>query len=258
MIDELLLLSGNDIPFMGARAAIHQPKLNQLAYIHEENFWTACELLKFNKENLPDEDKNSLLNMSNFNIMMTMIQEKNLESQRARIDMMALLALMFPTEKILLKKTVIQLQNYDSGEIREINKDNFEEFQQIIIAIFCLTGNETKYNPSGAMAKRIADKFKKGQARKNAQAANKQQKIAILSRYASILSIGLKIPIFEVMNYTVYQLMDTFKRFTLKLHYDSYQRCRLAGATGMEQPDDWFKDIYENDNKNTNMKTLYI
>jgi len=48
------------------------------------------------------------------------------------------------------------------------------------------------------------------------------------------------------MNYTVYQLMDEFNRFELKLHYDAWEKYRIAGATGMEDPEDWLKDIHEN------------
>ena len=81
MIDELLLLSGNDIPFPEARLTIHQPRLKEIAYITEQRFWPGCELLKFDKESLSDKDKINLLNMSNFNIIMTMTQERTLESQ---------------------------------------------------------------------------------------------------------------------------------------------------------------------------------
>jgi len=48
------------------------------------------------------------------------------------------------------------------------------------------------------------------------------------------------------MNYTVYQLMDEFKRFQLKMSYDSWEKYRIAGATGLQDPDDWFKNIHEN------------
>jgi hypothetical protein len=54
MTDELLLLSGNDIPFPTGRITIHQPRLKEIAYINESRFWPGCELLKFNKEILPD------------------------------------------------------------------------------------------------------------------------------------------------------------------------------------------------------------
>ena len=111
-MDELLLLSGNDIPFHEARVTIHQQRLKEIAYITEQRFWLGCELLKFNKEFLPDEDKINLSNMSNFNIIMTMIQEKSLESQRAKLNVMSILALMFPTNEIMLDKKTIQLRNH--------------------------------------------------------------------------------------------------------------------------------------------------
>ena len=81
MIDELLLLSGNDIPFPVASITIHQPRIKEIAYITESRFWPGCEFLKFNKNILTDEDKLNLSNQSNFNIIMSMIQENSLESQ---------------------------------------------------------------------------------------------------------------------------------------------------------------------------------
>ena len=43
MIDGLLLLSGNDIPFYGAGLSIHQPTKKGIAYLGEENFFTGYE-----------------------------------------------------------------------------------------------------------------------------------------------------------------------------------------------------------------------
>jgi len=54
MIDELLLLSGNDIPFPEAKLTIHQPTLKEIAYLTETHFWHSCEILKFDKEVLID------------------------------------------------------------------------------------------------------------------------------------------------------------------------------------------------------------
>ena len=45
MMDELLLLSGNDIPFVLGQVTIHQPRLREIAYITEEKFWPGCQLL---------------------------------------------------------------------------------------------------------------------------------------------------------------------------------------------------------------------
>ena len=243
MIDELLLLSGNDIPFPQARLTIHQPTLKEIAYITEQRFWSACELLKFDKDFLPDQDKVNLLNRTNFNIIMMIIQEKNLDSQQTRLNLLSLLVLLFPTNKILLGNKTIQLQNNQTGEVSEINEDNFNAFREIMIDMFCLTNNEDKeYNPSGDLAKKIADKFKKGRQQRAKLAP--EQKISILNRYVSILAVGQQKNINDLMNYTVYQLMDEFNRYKLKLQYDSYERFKAAGAEGMEDPEDWFKDIH--------------
>ena len=54
MLDRLLLLSGNDIPFSIARLTIHPPTIKEIAYITETRFWHGCEILNFNKEILSD------------------------------------------------------------------------------------------------------------------------------------------------------------------------------------------------------------
>ena len=46
MENDLLLLSGNDIPFYGAQVSIHQPTIKEIAYIGEEAFYTGCEFLR--------------------------------------------------------------------------------------------------------------------------------------------------------------------------------------------------------------------
>jgi hypothetical protein len=48
----------------------------------------------------------------------------------------------------------------------------------------------------------------------------------------------------DLMNYTVYQLMDEYNRFQLKTKYDTWIKFKVAGATGMEDPEDWLKDIH--------------
>ena len=244
MIDELLLISGNDIPFPQAGLTIHQPTLKEIAYITEQHFWNGCELLKFDKEILPDQDKVGLSNISNFNIIMTVVQEKSMQSRQARIKLTSILTLLFPTNEILLGKKSIQLRNPQSGEVKEINNENFQTFKEILIDMFCLSRQQDKqYNPSGELAKKIANKIKRCRQQKAKLAPD--TKVAIFSRYVSILAVGLQKDINSYMNYTVYQLMDEFNRFELKLNYDSWQRFKIAGATGMKDPEDWLKDIHQ-------------
>ena len=244
MIDELLLLSGNDIPFPEAKLTIHQPRLKEIAYLTQTNFWSSCQLLKFNKESLTDQDRIGLTNMSNFNIIMTIVQGKDLEARQAKINMLSLLTLLFPTSEIILNKKVIQIRNVQTGETSQINQQNYDSFKKILVTMFCLTNKDNEqYNPSGDLARKIANKIKQGREQRAKLAP--EGKVAILSRYVSILAVGQQKDMNDLMNYTVYQLMDEYNRFDLKLHYDMWQKFKIAGATGMEDPEDWFKDIHE-------------
>ena len=251
MIDELQLLSGNDIPIMNTQLIIHQPKIKEIAYITENRFWIGCELLKFDKEILSDEDKVGLSNLSNFDIIMSIIQKKDFESLQAKINFLSLLTLLFPNDTITLGKKTIQLYNQQRSEIKEINNNNFQLLKETVTEIFCLKSNETQYNPSGESAKRIYDKIMQGR-QKRAQLAGSNsddKKISILSRYISILAAGEKKNINELMDYTVYQLMDEFTRFNLKLKYDAWVKYKIAGAEDLEDPEDWLKDIHSNSNQ---------
>ena len=77
MINSLLLLSGNDIPFREAQLVIHQPTLKEIAYIGQEVFFSGCQYLNFSKQKMNEEDKNHLDDFSNFEILMTMIKEND-------------------------------------------------------------------------------------------------------------------------------------------------------------------------------------
>ena len=250
MLDHLLLLSGNDIPFPSARVTIHQPTLKQIAYISENTFWTGCQLLRFDKDMLITEDKKGLSSFSNFNILMSIINEKNMDAQQAKIKIFSILALLFPTKKFLLDDIkALKLEDVETGEISEINESNFEDFQKILIQMFCLSNSQNKqYNPSGDLAKKIADKLKKGHE-KRAELAPETE-MSIFNRYVSILAVGENKDVNSLMNYTVYQILDEFNRFISKMHYDSWVQYKIAGAEGLEEPENWLDDIHNKNSKN--------
>ena len=151
---------------------------------------------------------------------MSMIQEKDINAQQAYINFISVLTLMFPTKQIRLDDKKIKLYDQEIKEEFEIFEDNFEQFKEILISIFCLKGeDDIQYNPSGQLAKKIAEKIKKGRQKKAQLEPSSNKKIAILSRYVSILAVGQQKNINDLMNYTVYQLIDEFNRFCLKLRY---------------------------------------
>jgi len=75
--------------------------------------------------------------------------------------------------------------------VGHINSDNFDAFKDILKVALCLdkTSSSTEYNPSGDLAKKIADKFKK-RNQKLAELKSKPNKVSVFSRYVSILTVG--------------------------------------------------------------------
>lgn len=241
MINDLLLLSKNDIPFIGAQISIHQPTIKEIGYIGEESFFAGCELLNFSKEILSEQDRINLAKLSNFEILMSIMNDKNSNSLKSRTCAIMVLSLLFPSYEIELSPQQIIL--FKDKEVHYINNDNFEQFKEILVAMFCLKKSESEYNPGGDLARRISDKLKKGKERK-ARDLGQQQKIDILSRYSSILSVGMSIDLNTILNYSVYQLFDAFQRYELKVHSDITFDAKLAGAKDVKDADNWMKDIH--------------
>ena len=247
MINELLLLSGNDIPFPEARVSIHQPTIKEIAYIGEESFFLGCDFLTFSQEKLAEKDKNGLENVNNFDIIMSIMKDKsNIMAQQNRVNALLLLTIIFPNYTISLSDNEIVLKR--ENNYYYLNRDNFLKFQEILKDMFCLhkkSDNELDYNPANNLAREFAEKMRKGREIANrAKGINENSKIAILSRYVSILTIGLKEDMNSLLDYTVYQLFDAYQRFDLQYQFDLYVKQKLAGATDLEDVDNWMKDIH--------------
>jgi hypothetical protein len=247
MLNDLLLLSGNDIPFQEAQVTIHQPTIKEIAYIGEEAFFIGCELLNFSKDVLSIEDKTNLEDKTNFEVFMSIMRDKkNLAMQKSKISVMMVLTLIFPTYKVNFIKNKIALEQ-DGGETHFIDSRNFEKFKEILVDIFCLDkrnmGDQNQnYNPQGEQARKIAEKLKKGRVK--AAEAKGEQKISIFSRYISILAVGQSKDCNDLLQYTVYQLFDEFERFELKQKFDINLQIKLAGGKIEEEADNWMKDIH--------------
>ena len=160
--NDLLYLSGNDIPFIEAQIIIHQPTIKEVAYIGEEAFFTGCELINFSKNNLSEEDKNSLENQTNFDILIAILRERNAVMQRNRNCVEMVLALIFPEYSIEITEKEILFKKEEEEEAHSINNENFEQFKKIFNKMFNFEKNiEEEYNPSGDMAQRIVENQKK-------------------------------------------------------------------------------------------------
>lgn len=246
MLNDLLLLSGNDIPFEKAQMVIHQPTIKEIAYIGEEAFFNGCDFLKFSKERLKEEDKIHLEELTNFDILMSITMTKDAEMQKRKTYMLMVLSLIFPQYTISLNQKFILFKSAEEQEFK-IDNSNFEEFKQILDEMFCLKvadGEGGDYNPQDALAERIAKKLKARHERLNSLQGSENNKIAILSRYISILAVGQQKDINSLLNYTIYQLFDEFNRYELKMSYDIYLQAKMAGAKDLKEVEDWMKDIH--------------
>lgn len=243
MLSELLLLSGNDIPFPQAQLTIHQPTLKEIALLGEDTFYTGCEFLRFSKDNLNEEDKIRLNEQTNFEVIMSILKEQNVTIQKIRTCVVLLLAILFPEHEIKLEDTAIKLIHVQTQNECFITSENYDAFIDIINQMFCLKqSGGTDFNPSGDMAKRIADKLRK---RQQILAEEKgPKKVAILSRYVSILAVGQQKDMNGLMQYTVFQLFDEFRRYELKISNDLHFQARMAGAKDLKEVEDWMKDIH--------------
>lgn len=241
--NDLLFLSGNNIPFIEAQIIIHQPTIKEIGLIGEEVFFTGCQFLNFSKNLLNEEDKSNLEDKTNFDILIAILREQNAVMQKNRNCVNMVLALLFPEYSIQFQQDCILLQKEGDENKYQINGNNFENFKEIISIMFSLKQDEqSTFNPSGELAKKIAAKLQK---RHQKLAEDKpDKKIDILSRYVSILSVAQHKDMNVLLNYTVYQLYDEFKRNELKTSYDIYLRAKMAGAKDLKEVEDWMQDIH--------------
>ena len=244
MENELLYLSGNDIPFEQARLILHQPTIKEIAYIGEKNFFTGCQFLIFSKEkNLQDKDKILLEDSNDFKILMTMIRQNNVVTNSYKVCMNMVLTLIFPQYKIdFLPLSIRLLKDKESFFIDENNFDNFKE---IIQNMFCLGTGKTSsgYNPGGPQAAALVKKFQE-RARKLAKLKGKSEdQINIFSQYISILAVGQQKNMNQLLQYTVYQLQNEMRRFRMKTTYDIHLQARMAGAQNLQEVKNWMEKI---------------
>lgn len=243
MDNNLLLLSGNNIPFIGARASVHNPTIKEISFIGEESFHIGIRFLDFSKDILSVEDKTHLVDKSDFEVFMTVVNMKEQLDKKRNVE--NVLTLLFPSYKVDIQQSTILLHKED-GFIN-INNLNYEEFKDIIEEMFCLkesTKEGEGYNPADKFAQKIADKLKKGRDRVNASKGIKPKKISLYDKQISILAVGLQKDMNELLNYTVYQLQDEFKRYQMKLAFDINMQAKLAGAKDLEEVDNWMDDLH--------------
>lgn len=247
-IDSLTLISGIDVPIPEIGVNIHQPTIREIAYIGEKSFYEAAQTIIIQKEdfingleNITQEDKTALSQMSNFEIFLKLVEANPLSNTKVQM----LLSLLFPDFNSSIEERFIFLVNPKEQKNILINDSSFEILQEVITTILCLQSGNTKeeFNPQGDRAREIAEKIKRGRERAARLKGEKRQQSSFLSKYISGLGIGTNtLNIHNVLDLTLYQLLNQLERYGLYTQYNISIQAKMAGAEGVEDVD-WLKDI---------------
>ena len=243
-------MTGVDIPIPEIQTVVHQPTIKEISYMGELEFFSAAQTFCFNKDLLiagNPEGKTGLEAMNNFQIFMTLItDEKVKDVQKRKNDIISFFALIFPNYILNFLPRGLWLNNTILNHNFSIDENNFDIIQDAVKQICCISGSGGKdgFNPIGPKAAAIAQKLMQGRAK---AAKSKGEKVddGILSRYVSILTVGLEsMSLSECLNLTIYQLYDLIERYGLYTSWDLDIKSRLAGGKPDSKPDDWMKNIH--------------
>lgn len=238
----MALMTGVDIAVPELQLTLHQPSIKEISLIGEQEFFIGIQVLTV-KKNLYIQDEAILAQTSNFQIFMTMINEKQMADKKMAV--LQVLSLIIPKFKVVFTPRSMIL---NSPEVNiTIDEDNFEFLQSVLIAQFCLSGSgQESFNPKGKKANEIARKLMKARQKVAAQkAAEGGSDKSMFNQYLSILTVGLNsMSLFDLMKLTMYQLYDLIERYMLYINWDIDIRSRMAGAKNDKPVENWMKQIH--------------
>lgn len=232
-------MTGVDIPIVECKIILHQPTIEEISFIGESEFFIGVQTLCLNKS-MFIEDKNDLNDISNFQIFMTIMRDKNTADKKQAV--LKVLNILFPKYKILITPNSLI---FNENEQNIVDETNFEYLQNILKLVFCQNigpMDQQAFNPADKKAKEIADKLMRGRQRVAAQKNNGNG--SIFSQYLSILVIGVNQNLLDLIKLTMFQLYDLIERYSLYINWDIDIRQRLAGAKPDSQPENWMKNIH--------------
>ena len=238
----LALITGVDIPIPECQIVMHQPSIKEIAMIGETTFFTGVQTLTLNSS-MFIQDKDVLGDINNFQIFMTVMQEKETIDKKEAVKQLLLIT--FPKYNVMISPRSLIFRSIDNNETFTVDENNFDFLQDVMRLVFCSKEgpmDQQAFNPANAKAKEIAEKLMRG--RQRVAELNGSANSSIFSQYLSSLSIGIHISILELENYTMFQLFDSLERYSLYTNWDIDIRSRLAGAKPEGKPENWMKNIH--------------
>lgn len=236
------LICGIDLPIPECQLIAHQPSISEIAFVGEADFFIGVQALCLYKS-MFIEDKTLSDDITNFQIFMTIMMDKESKKQKNAVNMV--LKLCFPDYKILITPNSLIFNKEGQSGIM-IDEKNFDSLQAILRKIFCMKDgpmDQQAFNPGNAKAQEIAKKLMRGRDRIAAERGGSNS--SVFSQYISILTVGLSsMPMQDLTKLTMFQLYDLIDRYNLYVKWDLDIRARLAGAKPKEESDNWMKNIH--------------
>ena len=205
----LALSTGIDIPVPECQIILHQPKIREISYMGEDEFFIGVQTLCISK-NMVIEDKTVLDQVSNFQVFMTVMNDKTTADKKESVE--SIFQLM-GLGKIMVTPRSLVLTDKDGTHM--VDEANFDALQNAVKSIVCANNgpmDQQAFNPADDRAREIANKL-------------------------------MRLPT-ELEELTMFQLYDLMERYVLYVNWDLDIRTRLAGGKPDSHPDDWMKNIH--------------
>ena len=235
---------GAEVPIEELSLVAHVPTVKEIALMGEQNFFQAISYLCLDKDQLV-QDKSISSVLTNFQVLMKVLEQTQDKDKKKAVR--TLLKLLFPeyTIQFTPKSIILAVQDINIQPIL-IDDSNFDVFQSAIKIILCVNslfqGSNVVYNPANAAAQKIVDKIMEGRRRVAAQKGTSTE--SVLTRYVSILSVGLHLSIEQLSNMNMFQLFDLMERYAAQIEWDTDLRVRLAGGKPDQPVESWMRDLH--------------
>ena len=239
-----LFLSGQDVPIVECNIIVHQPTIKQIVMFKETDFIAAMQLFSQIDEHIIKlRELNPLTEQfTDFQLLMAMLNQDD----KIKKSVSNFFELIFPQYIVEIRNSDICFY-HNEQRVGMINPYNYKVFCDTIDKLFGLPTDKKKYNPANKKAEELVNKFKKRAEILAKQKGKSDDSPSLFGSYISILSVGMNMDINIFLNYTPFQLYDTFDRYWKKVHSDFYQRVStmpMMDVSKMEEPDSWIDNLY--------------
>lgn len=250
-------MTGAPIPCPELRATVKQPKVKDISFIGEKDFFRYVGFLKITRdafiktfedskeydEEYKKEVKKVYGSASDFQIIMTICNENIEVIQGITI----ILLLLFPDyNQVVIEEPFIVIKGANKPEIL-INDTGLSALNAIIDFMFKLNEVESsqEYKPANKMAEEIAKKFQKRREKvaKEKGLGGDEAGDGIIATFVSNLSVALGLDLNVISDWTIYQLFTQMKRYNLFAQYDQQVRAAMIGGSEGIEWVDWTQQI---------------